>query len=159
MKLRSLIGLILPFLFLACTTPADYCETIIRETAKTETNMLNLGELIGKKEFSEVQSAFDEAKEEAEKSLEKLQSLKPMGDDDAFRSAGIDFVQAYVSLYNEEYKEAIEILKNAGNFSYDDGAKLSKLEDGVAEKLGSKKSILVKEFKNFVQKYDLQITN
>ena len=159
MKLRSLIGLILPFLFLACTTPADYCETIIRETAKTEKNMLNLGELIGKKEFSEVQSAFDEAKEEAEKSLKKLQSLKSMGDDDAFRAAGIDFVQAYVSLYNEEYKEAIEILKNAGNFSYDDGAKLSKLEDGVAEQLGSKKSILVKEFKSFVQKYDLQITN
>ena len=159
MKLRSLIGLILPFLFLACTTPADYCETIIRETAKTEKNMLNLGELIGKKEFSEVQSAFDEAKEEAEKSLEKLQSLKSMGDDDAFRAAGIDFVQAYVSLYNEEYKEAIEILKNAGNFSYDDGATLSKMEDGVAEKLGSQKSILVKESKNYVQKYDLQITN
>ncbi|MBO5828635.1 MAG: hypothetical protein J6R59_09315 [Paludibacteraceae bacterium] len=159
MKLRSVIGLILPFLFLACTTPADYCETIIRETSKTETNMLNLGELIGKKEFSEVQSAFDEAKEEAEESLEKLQSLKPMRGDDALRTAGIDFVQAYVSLYNEEYKEAIEILKNAGNFSYEDGAKLSKLEDGVAEKLGSKKSILIKEFKSFVQKYGLQITN
>jgi hypothetical protein len=36
---------------------------------------------------------------------------------------------------------------------------LSKLEDGVAEKLGSKKDVLINEFKKFVQKYDLQLTS
>lgn len=159
MRIRRIISIILPFLFLACTTPADYCETILRETAQTEKAMLNIGELIAKKEFSEAQLAFEDAKKEAEESLKKLESLKPMGDDDAFRTAGIEFVKAYVSLYNEEYKEAMEILKNVGNFSYEDGAKLSKLEDGVAEKLGSKKDTLLKELKKFVQKYDLQLTS
>jgi hypothetical protein len=82
-----------------------------------------------------------------------------MGEDDSFRNAGIEYLKAYVSLYNEEYAEAMEILNNSGNFSYDDGAKLSKLEDGVAEKLGSKKDVLINEFKKFVQKYDLQLTS
>lgn len=159
MKIRRILGAILPFLLLACTTPADYCETIIRETSKTQEKMLAVGALIEKREFKEAQEAFIEAKEEAEESLETLQSLKSMGEDDAFREAGIDFVEAYVSLYNEEYKEAMEILNNVGNFTYDDGAKLSRLEDGVAEKLGAKKKVLVDEFKKFVRKYDLQITS
>lgn len=159
MRLRKIICMILPFLFLACTTPADYCETILREASKTEKMMLQVSEHILKKDFEKAKLAFDEAKEEAEESLAKLESLKSMGEDDSFRTAGIEYLKAYVSLYNEEYAEAMEILNNSGNFSYDDGAKLSKLEDGVAEKLGSKKDVLINEFKKFVQKYDLQLTS
>ena len=65
--------MILPFLFLACTTPADYCETILREASKTEKMMLQVSEHILKKDFEKAKLAFDEAKEEARRIIKHAQ--------------------------------------------------------------------------------------
>ena len=157
-KLSLLLGLALLLLLGACTTPADYNTSIMREVNRVERSALEIARLLGEKDFDAALIAFQEGKAQTSASLRRLQRMSAFRDDDALRQAAIDFVAFYDGLFTEEYQQMFDLLQRGAPYTMDEADLLFEMKNNISKQGVDVKQRLVNENVAFVRRYNLIVS-
>lgn len=154
------VGIFIAMLMSSCaTTPGEYVEQLSDEAAKMEAQNKLIVECLSKRDIAGAESALQTAKIQADKSLEKLQSMKDFEGNDAVRQSCIEFVDFYKTIFNNEYEQAFDVLRKTDKRTTEDVQKLSEILLSVTTENNFVKADLMKSIKKFCNDYELTITN
>jgi hypothetical protein len=156
-NLSFLLSFALVLLFGACSTPADYYQSVADEVVKVEKETNKLYKLLQDKKLSEAQEAFLKGSEQTQASLKKLENMPVFRGDDAFRETAIKFVAFHNNLFKNEYQKAFDQLKKSGVscMAHDeDIISLETIMNIYGEEVEMKQNFLREQYA-FVKKYGL----
>jgi len=101
-NLSKLSILALLLLLGACSTPADYYQSIMNEIVKVDKINTNIQKLLRENKIDEAQTAFLNGQKQTKASLKKLESISAFREDDSLWKAAIGFVAFYDELFADD---------------------------------------------------------
>ena len=140
----------------SCSTPADYCDEIIKDCGKLEVSVGKLASQISSKDYEKVRKIYDENLEEVNSVLQHLEKIGEYKGENYLQTAAIDYAKTYKEIYENEFSVAIEIV-NKEKKSYEDGEKVAFMLDDVIKKSKVAKDNLMENISRFVKEYDLNV--
>ena len=143
----------------SCSTPADYAENIMDKASDMEKQTGKITEALAKRDFTGAEKALSECQKNAEETLKELQEMKPYGENDNLRQAGMEFVDFYNNIYKNEYREAFDIVEKGKNYTDADAEKVQDIVMSVAAEEKFVKKELIDAFKKFCRENELIISS
>lgn len=140
-------------------TPAEYVEQVSDEAAEMEAQNKRIVECLSQRDIKGAEDALQSAREQADKSLAKLQAMTPYNGDDALRQSCIEFVDFYKTIFSNEYEQAFSVLRDPGARTPENIEKIALVSQGLDTENRFLKADLLKSIKRFCRDYGLTIDN
>ena len=144
--------------FSSCSTPGDYCESMVALCTEIEADLSNLSDAISAKDYQKAEDVYNQNLQSIEKTIEKINVKGDYNGQSKLYEAALKFANTYKDIYQNEYKTCIDILKKE-NHTYADGDSLAMMMDGLDKKYISARHDLVVAFKEFVAENDLSVSS
>lgn len=140
--------------FPSCSTPADYCETMVMLCTDIEADLNDLSEEIKNKDYEAAEEVYSKNLENINKTIQKINVKGGYKEDTQLFDAALQFANTYKDIYQNEYRTCIDILKKE-NHTYADGDSLAFMMDGLSQKYLTARKELVNAYKAFMAANDL----
>lgn len=138
----------------SCTNPVDYCDNVMTKCTKLEKDVNKFIDQLSSNDLSKIQETYDENLAEINKTIEYLQGIGPCNDKDYLQKAGLSYAQTYKEIYETEYAQAIESIKNNEKM---DSKKIASILEKVEKKSLEAQSNLITNFTKFIKEFDITV--
>jgi hypothetical protein len=141
---------------LVFSSSVRYNDFIINNQTGVINKMVELVNCMDKCDDTELRNKYKEFGDETKYSLKQIKRLSDFGGNTEFRDRAVDLFNFYIDVYENAYKELIEMVIK-GDISEKDQARMNKIVEDVGEKEAKLDNAFQAAQQKFADENDMQI--